>query len=262
MQQLSRPRVSYQSGHCPLNWVPNAGRSMDRKKRTMNGIFIGNVGVNTTLTTSLCAQGSFREDFDRSNSKRFMRLPGGEYWWLRDWQESLEPDNHSKKTYAIHGEQFVLERRGTPRLTEEEQTRALAVFVGNMDLVPVSLLSCENSIGRETEEYSMVLIERPDRENPAESECYDPKSPRRTQRVSFTCKLCLERNVNRPVNPDAWKTGSVFIKCGCGAVHKMKDNLKIFHELQGDVFPPVDQRENFLVRELLDRIREVRDMEE
>lgn len=41
-----------------------------------------------------------------------------------------------------------------------------------------------------------------------------------------------------PVNPLAWEKGSVFIRCtGCDVVHKVKDNLKIFHELAGQVYP-------------------------
>lgn len=178
------------------------------------------------------------------SSEEYKELPGG-YWWLQQSKsnQSVTPEQH---VYAIHGEQFVLQRR---RLTREEQTRALSVFMSNTDLVPLSR-------GNISGNAQIVLVEQADRDEQEDStDCYDPKSPRRTQRVSFTCKLCLERNLNRPVNPEAWKTGSVFIKCHCGAVHKMKDNLKIFHELYGDVFPPVHQRESFLIQEILDRIK-------
>ncbi len=42
-------------------------------------------------------------------------------------------------------------------------------------------------------------------------------------------------------------------------VHKLKDNLKIFHELGGPVFPPKDLRGSFpAVKEILDRIQEKR----
>jgi len=181
-----------------------------------------------------------------------MILPGGGgYWWLQQGKTSTSsegssiPSRREQNMYAIHGEQFVLQRR----LTREEQTRALSVFMSSTDLVPLSQMSSPESA-------QMVLVEQPNRGEEDTTDCYDPKSPRRTQRISFTCKLCLERNVNRPVNPEAWKTGSVFIRCHCGAVHKMKDNLKIFHELHGDVFPPVHQRESFLVQEILDRIKD------
>lgn len=185
---------------------------------------------------------------------QYRLLPGGGgFWWLQQGKGSADQTtNHStfgdQDTYAIHGEQFVLQRR----LTTEEQTRALSVFMSNTDLVPLSQEK-RNSVN-----VHMVLVERSqeDSDDASRMECFHPKSPRRTQRVSFTCKLCEERNVNRPVNPDAWKTGSVFIRCHCGAVHKMKDNLKIFHELYGDVFPPVHHRESFLVQEILDRIKD------
>jgi hypothetical protein len=192
------------------------------------------------------------------NNESYKVLPGGGgYWWLQQStasttsEESSKPphacsNNGTRKgVYAIQGEQFVLQRV----LTREEQTMALSVFMSNTDLVPLSQRNSSASA-------QMVLVEQPDRDGQEISECYDPKSPRRTQRVSFTCKLCLERNVNRPVNPEAWKTGSVFIRCHCGAVHKMKDNLKIFHELHGEVFPPVHHRESFLVQEILDRIKD------
>jgi hypothetical protein len=39
-------------------------------------------------------------------------------------------------------------------------------------------------------------------------------------------------------------------------VHKLRDNLKIFHELAGPVFPPRDLRSAYLVQEILDRIAE------
>ncbi|EFN55851.1 hypothetical protein CHLNCDRAFT_52093 [Chlorella variabilis] len=82
------------------------------------------------------------------------------------------------------------------------------------------------------------------------------KHPRRTQQLRFTCNLCGEVN-DAAVNPHAWKAGSVFARCqGCTAVHKLKDNLNIFHELAGPVFPPRELRANYLVQEILDRIQE------
>jgi hypothetical protein len=35
---------------------------------------------------------------------------------------------------------------------------------------------------------------------------------------------------------------------GCTAVHKLRDNLRIFHELAGPVFPPRELRANYLVQ--------------
>jgi hypothetical protein len=81
------------------------------------------------------------------------------------------------------------------------------------------------------------------------------KHPRRTRRMRFTCNLCGETN-EKDVNPRAWTEGSVFARCeSCEAVHKLKDNLKIFHELKGPVFPPRDMRASFpAVQEILNRI--------
>ena len=62
-------------------------------------------------------------------------------------------------------------------------------------------------------------------------------NPRRTRRLAWTCNLCGGRKVS-PVNPLAWEKGSIFIRCSrCEVVHKVKDNLKIFHELAGQVYP-------------------------
>ncbi len=85
-----------------------------------------------------------------------------------------------------------------------------------------------------------------------------PRHRRRTRRVRFTCNLCGEEN-EAAVNPHAWARGSVFCRCGgCESVHKLKDNLQIFTELGGPVFPPRHLREDFLVREVLDRIAAAR----
>jgi len=62
-------------------------------------------------------------------------------------------------------------------------------------------------------------------------------SPRRTRKVKFTCDVCGATNI-KPINPFAWKEGTVFAKCGgCNVTHKLIDNLKLFHELAGPVFP-------------------------
>lgn len=61
-------------------------------------------------------------------------------------------------------------------------------------------------------------------------------SPRRTARIRFTCRRC-GATTQRPVNPHAWRRGTVFATCGgCGVTHKLVDNLKLFHELSGPVF--------------------------
>ncbi|KAK9815312.1 hypothetical protein WJX72_001513 [[Myrmecia] bisecta] len=68
------------------------------------------------------------------------------------------------------------------------------------------------------------------------------KHPRRTKKVQFTCNLCGTSNT-KAVNPHAWTAGSVFARCeGCQVIHKLTDNLKIFHELSGFIFPPPVRR--------------------
>ncbi|GAQ87769.1 hypothetical protein KFL_003760020 [Klebsormidium nitens] len=66
-------------------------------------------------------------------------------------------------------------------------------------------------------------------------------SPRRTLRVEFTCNKCWERTT-RAINPQAYKTGTVFVQCkGCNVYHKLVDNLKLFHELKGPIYSPPGQ---------------------
>eukprot|EP01023_Acetabularia_acetabulum_P006887 TRINITY_DN1292_c0_g1_i1.p1 TRINITY_DN1292_c0_g1~~TRINITY_DN1292_c0_g1_i1.p1 ORF type:complete len:266 (-),score=28.61 TRINITY_DN1292_c0_g1_i1:1861-2658(-) len=56
-------------------------------------------------------------------------------------------------------------------------------------------------------------------------------SPRRTSKVRFTCNLCRAVNL-KAVNPAAFKTGTIFAKCGkCGVTHKLIDNLNVVQEM-------------------------------
>ena len=113
-----------------------------------------------------------------------------------------------------------------------------------------------------------------------------PTLPLPPLQLRFTCNLCGEAN-DCEVNPHAWRKGSVFARCevraggraaaaslhaaphvrpcdaqqprltaplavplpqGCTAVHKLRDNLNIFHELAGPVFPPRELRSAYLVQ--------------
>ena len=59
--------------------------------------------------------------------------------------------------------------------------------------------------------------------------------------VKFTCKRCGTSSL-KAVNPHAWATGTVFARCdGCQVIHKLTDNLELFHELAG---PVIDARPN------------------
>lgn len=51
--------------------------------------------------------------------------------------------------------------------------------------------------------------------------------------VRYTCKRC-GTTTTKAVNPHAWATGTVFGRCdGCQVIHKLTDNLELFHELSG-----------------------------
>ena len=185
----------------------------------------------------------YEHDFSEDKiDERIMRLPGGEYWWLG---RPLERE-------VIFGEGFVVTRQRKPRvsskLTKEDQSNALSVFVPG-----IMGLSVQNW---EPEQNTQVVALGNRDTQSVGSESDTRAHPRRTARVSFTCKLCKTRNTARPVNPLAWRSGSVFIQCDrCEVVHKLKDNLKIFHELR-DVFPPRELRNSLLIQEILDNIKQ------
>lgn len=73
--------------------------------------------------------------------------------------------------------------------------------------------------------------------------CLHRAAPRRTSpRIYLSClcnlHVCASRARLPPYPPSQ----------GCTAVHKLKDNLKIFHELAGPVFPPRNLRSAYLVQ--------------
>lgn len=69
-------------------------------------------------------------------------------------------------------------------------------------------------------------------------EAFNSASPRRGHKVRFTCRRCGATSI-RPVSLHAFRAGSVFARCGrCHVTHKLVDNLKLFHEMAGNVFEP------------------------
>ena len=47
----------------------------------------------------------------------------------------------------------------------------------------------------------------------------------------------------KAVNPHAWATGTVFGRCdGCQVIHKLTDNLELFHELGSLIENPPNLR--------------------
>ncbi|CAG9467521.1 unnamed protein product [Pedinophyceae sp. YPF-701] len=76
-----------------------------------------------------------------------------------------------------------------------------------------------------------------DDENAVEVPAWKGTSPRRTARVRFKCKPCGTVTI-RPVNPQALRSGTVLAACGgCGVIHKLRDHLGVFHELDGSLYP-------------------------
>jgi hypothetical protein len=89
-----------------------------------------------------------------------------------------------------------------------------------------------------TDSVGIVPVKLGNAEQDTETEQVYTKHERRTKAVRYTCKLCGTTSL-KAVNPHAWTVGSVFGRCdGCGVVHKIIDNLNIFHEMKGDVFAP------------------------
>lgn len=212
-------------------------------------------------TRSVCAVcRSFGQQRDDA-----LRLPGGEYWWIHNRNKNIEViygDEFIIERPRVGGEGLVpampvsvqAYRHTTIGLTPEAQRAALSIF-GSSTLFPWTKepanglaevekkeeneeTSNDNNTNKEYRRYAAIpeftsgstaLAPPVGRATRMGSQAENgPIHPRRTARVSFSCNICGHRNCNRPVNPRAWKTGSVFIKCSeCLVVHKIKDNLKV-----------------------------------
>uniref|UniRef100_A0A061SKI7 Zf-dnl-domain-containing protein n=1 Tax=Tetraselmis sp. GSL018 TaxID=582737 RepID=A0A061SKI7_9CHLO len=198
-------------------------------------------------------------------------LPRGVWWMTGPVGESL-PDFASQVTR--HGQGFVIlgeprpnssERKvqGLQRMDEGQSTDLVAASATNSGNASARLFG---SVGTPTIGFKLLpggnshvsgllsegecrdivlraatggstnkLAARQGREPPVAPE--RSKSPRRTQPVKFLCNICLTETI-RDVNPHAWYHGTVFLECsGCHIKHKVRDNLNLFHELSGPVFP-------------------------
>lgn len=186
-----------------------------------------------------------------------IQLPGGGYWWLglrRDVQEVYGEDfiifrpSNSEGLVASPRPPVPQAYSSPPRvrnttIAHKLLTSGVIVVDTTFDVVPDNNSDC----------VGIVPLFTPTVVSPA-----DTRHPRRTKRIHFTCRLCGEKN-DKAINPHAWATGSVFARCdGCSVVHKLKDNLKIFSEMAGPIFPPRNMRDAFLVEELLQKIAERR----
>ncbi|KAK9808502.1 hypothetical protein WJX73_002082 [Symbiochloris irregularis] len=188
-------------------------------------------------------------------------------WWL---------DKASHSHDVVYGQNFVLQRppRGGPGLVlsprihhlqiiREGQTRNLTVLDDAAHSTGIARLAGEQPWELSAADYCFsnvedALFSRPPhllpaaqpetctstgiiphpsfQSDPEEQEQAARDHPRRKQRVRFTCNLCGEVNT-KPVNPHAWNEGAVFARCeGCQVIHKLTDNLKLFHELKGPIY--------------------------
>ncbi|KAG7667564.1 hypothetical protein Ndes2526B_g03566 [Nannochloris sp. 'desiccata'] len=209
----------------------------------------------------------FKINASQNNHPTPLQLPGGEYWWLGARNDAA----------IIYGDSFVLQRQkiggpglvpasrdvcvekysprpASPPAVSPRMSMELATTLSGMVVIDTC---CEEVFEPNTSCTGIVYLGSNDsllQQAEDVGEAFG-KHPRRTRRIRFTCNLCGETN-EKEVNPMAWTKGSVFARCnGCEAVHKLKDNLKIFHELKGPVFPPRDMRASFpAVKEILDRI--------
>jgi len=61
-------------------------------------------------------------------------------------------------------------------------------------------------------------------------------SPRRTQKLRFTCDRCKEKT-EAMVNPNALETGTVFVQCShCLVHHTLVDNLNLLNDMESPNF--------------------------
>lgn len=169
-----------------------------------------------------------------------------------------------------HGGQLAVRPVSEPGdiVTVEWQEVALAAVAepGEMKLVPFgTTMDAPSAVTIAPQDGSMMgmvlsaaVRPRPEPTLPMGDqpvyETFNTSSPRRTRKIQFKCLLCGAVNI-KPINPHAWAEGSVFAKCGkCDITHKLKDNLKLFHELSGPVFSYVD-KERYQNLDLPERFR-------
>ncbi|BDA48650.1 probable mitochondrial protein import protein ZIM17 at C-terminar half [Coccomyxa sp. Obi] len=201
-------------------------------------------------------------------------MPNGVFWL----------DKSAHKHDVVYGQNFVLQRprRGGPGLVIyprvsglKKQEDAQPLAMQRPQRRPSSLPTpYEEGFLDITDYRFMEEVEDPDSDElgpectgivlhslfgGADQEEPQPpnRNPRRTRKVQFTCNLCGETTTKR-VNPHAWENGTVFAECsGCKVKHKLIDNLKLFHELRGPVYPappmnPADIPASLPIRPLLD----------
>lgn len=213
-------------------------------------------------THSLTVLNSIPGSEDRSAA---LELPHGVLWC-----QDRQPNVHNRK--VLHGPDFVLQRQPSERpgivlsqrlssmqlvdTAERERVQiamyksaheetGLQLVISDMftyDLTDYSLL--EESEPADTADCitfpptactGIVVRSNGQQRKQQASDQVLTSHSRRTKAVRYTCKLC-GTTTTKAVNPHAWATGTVFGRCdGCQVIHKLTDNLELFHELSGSV---------------------------
>ena len=205
------------------------------------------------------AAGSPPDEADNETTSSFSRFPAVSWRWWQPWEREHERTTAIQRLdeamdlsvggmVVIDTEFRILTTPEEEEKDDEEHRSPMSVGTGRTALVPLKSTEDRDEdganegeqLGEEGDGWHRRSLKR---------------HPRRTMAIMFTCNLCCEKT-KAAVNPLAWTSGSVFVRCqSCGVVHKLKDHLGIFHEMAGRVFPPRNIRESFPeIKAALDRI--------
>ena len=197
---------------------------------------------NKALTTPLRPRANQKpSEGDEREAACNIPLPQG-VWWLK---------HANVKEEAAYGDSFVIHRPRTPPteiVVVPQEEMMVQVWhptahvnlrppyhllppVFDSDVVEVEFMSLEEDVTTS----ALVFVG----EGPVCESVHQPSSPRRTQKVKFTCNRCQTRT-EKFINPHAWNHGVVFCRCdGCQVVHLIRDQKGVFSCLKGPLFPQV-----------------------
>lgn len=163
-------------------------------------------------------------------------LPQG-VWWLK---------HANVKQEAAYGPSFVIHRpeMNPTELVKQPDPVTLQVWSPTMLFRPhFPLLPPKFDSDAEIVEVEWMPIDTSSSAlvlqgiGPVCEDVHEPSSPRRTQKIKFTCNRC-QTQTEKFVNPHAWHHGVVFCRCdGCAVVHLIRDQKGVFSCLKGPLFP-------------------------
>lgn len=196
------------------------------------------LGIGRAAVAHKHTKRSWRLAANGKGLERSIAMPGG-VW--------LNPVYHNYD--MLYGSTFVIQRErfGGPGLVlSNRKADMIQVWVptvkgklvtsvppGALQHVPAMHLLPEPRDGETSGSYgsecsgctAMVLAGQ---ESRGDEESLGSVSPRRTQKMRFTCDRCGTVNTNF-VNPHAWEEGTVFCRCeGCQQVHLIRDEKGTF----------------------------------